>query len=93
MGSGQLRILLLLLIQYLWLIVFLYFHHSSIETVKINDSRNNEYTYLRFDIPNSKVGPVSDSRLRSKMVKVSDMSPGEREDKEYVIKTILNSVN
>ena len=40
---------------------------------------NNECTYLRFDIPNSKLGPVSHSRLRSKMAKVSDMSPRERD--------------
>ena len=42
-------------------------------------SRNNEGTYLRFDFPNSTLGPESNSRLRSKMAKFSDMMPGERE--------------
>ena len=34
----------------LWFIFFLEFDHSNIETIKIDESRNNECTYLRFDI-------------------------------------------
>ena len=41
-------------------------------------SRNNECTYLRFDIPNNKLGPESNSRLRAKMAKFSDVACRER---------------
>ena len=37
---------------------FLRFYHSFIETVKLNDIRNNECTYLRFDVTSSKLGTV-----------------------------------
>ena len=60
---------------------FLEFDHSCIETVKFNESRNDECTYLRFDIPNSKPRLESNSRLWSKMARFSDMLPGEREGK------------
>ena len=43
--------------------IFLDFDHSYIKTVKINESINNEYTYLSFDIPKSNPGPESNSRL------------------------------
>ena len=70
--------------QYLWFIFFLDFDHSCIETVKSNESRNKECTYLRFDISNSKLGLQCNTRLRSNMAKFSDMSylsmPGVREE-------------
>ena len=59
-------------------IFFIDFNHSCIETVKINESRNNECTYLRFDSPNRKLGPESNNRLGCKMAKFSDMLPGKR---------------
>ena len=65
-------------IQYLRFIFFIDFNHSCIETVKINESRNNECTYLRFDSPNRKLGPESNNRLGCKMAKFSDMLPGKR---------------
>ena len=68
---------------------FLEFDHSCIETIKMNESRNNECTYLRFDIPNSKPRPESKSRLRSKVARFSEMLPGEREGKNIQSRLFL----
>ena len=82
-------------IQYLWFIFFLDFNHSCIETVKINGVEIMNALIWDLIFPTVlKLGPESNSRLRpAKMAKFSDILPGEREGKEYLIKTILNSVD
>lgn len=57
-----------------------YLFLSYTETVKINESRNNECPYLRFDVPNRKLGPESISKLRSKMTRFSVVLRGESEE-------------
>ena len=71
-------------IQFLWFIFFSDFDNFCTEIVKINESRYNECTHLKFDFPNSKLVPESNSNLRSKMAQNSDMLPGEREKEKNI---------